>query len=198
MKWILAIATALALCSCATMDYAALESRVSALEKKKGHDYMTLAAQTGARRFWWVNSLTGASDSMSTINCGTGGDLTDGDMAFVAAVTGGTTGNFYVYHYDSSGTHSTDNPTRITCDGPPFDDTDTGDSDGGAWYLCNVYVAGIISTEADGYRYFEAGNTDHMDASIRTEGRCAYNKTDHTLECVDGDGNLQVIDMTND
>jgi len=192
MKWILAMALALVLSSCATVDYSALESRVTALEKKKGQDYMALASQTGARRFWWVNSLTGAADSLDTINCGSTGDLTDGDMAFVAAVTGGTTGNFYVYHYDSSGTHSTDSPTRIICD-----DTATG-GDGGAWYLCNVYVAGIISTEADGYRYFEAGNTDHMDASIRTEGRCAYNKTDHTLECVDGDGNLQVIDMTND
>lgn len=152
--------------------YSDLESRIAKLEKSKAKDYMQLAAETGARKFWWRNSLTGAADSLDQLLCT---NLTNGDMALVGYQSG-ETGQFYVYHYYASGTHSTDSPIRISCSG----------ASGGAWYLCNIYVQSIVGNAADGTRYLDMSNTATLDAGSRADGRCWYAKDNNRIECYDG------------
>lgn len=167
------LAIALLVSGCVSMsDYQALQDRVANIEKSKAQSAMLLAEQTGARKFWWRNGLTGGGDNLDGINAGS---LTDGDVAIVA-YKDGTTMTLYFYIYDSDDATSESSPTVI--------EPDAGG--GGAWFLASVQVVGVTGNAADGTHYVDMSNTATLDAGSRADGRCWYAKDNNRIECYDG------------
>jgi hypothetical protein len=170
---LIGLALSLTLSSCATVDYSALESRVTALEKKKATTTMLLAEQAGARKFWWRNALTEGADALDAISHLL---LADGDAAFVMTLSG-ETATGYLYVYDENGTTAESSPLIIA-----------PDSGGGRWFLVNFNGAAITSNAAEGTHYVEVTNAGDLAAGSRGEGRCWYDTTNHVFKCVGSDG----------
>jgi len=179
MKYAMALLSLLVFSSCMTVpaDYQNLRDRVAVLEKvklKSPADAMLLAEQAGARKFWWVNDLSGGTSA--DLNGIAAASLTDGDAAIVAYKTGETT-TLYFYIYDDNSATATSSPTVIK------PNPSLGGEQAGAWFLANLQTVTVTGNSADGSHYIDVGNSGYLDVGDRAEGRCWFNEGDGHLEC---------------
>ncbi len=154
-----------------------LESSVSSLKKKKLKSIIALAEEAGARSIWWRNGLTDGGDNLDGIGCAS---LSDGDAAFVFAISGSTVTG-YMYIFDADGNTGESEPTIIV----PNDQV-ASCSSVGEWLLVDFQASSLTSNAADGSHWIDVSNTATIDAGERADGRCWYAKDNNRIECYDG------------
>lgn len=142
--------------------------------KKKS---MLLAEEAGDKKVWWRNGLIGGGDNLDGID---DDNLTDGDVALVATISGSTV-NMWWYIYDQSDTTTSEDSTNYTVIAP-----DTGV---GRWLLCNMNGA-TITSKSSGDHYFQilqAGTPSSL-----SEGMIWYDSTDNRLEYYNGTNTVYI------
>lgn len=111
-KWVALTALILLLASCATTDYASLESRISKLEKKS---VMEMATGAGAS-FYPFHALTGGGTG--ALDKPDASTLNDGDVGFVVLKGDASYGNaIFIYVLDANSGATASSPFVITPSG---------------------------------------------------------------------------------